>query len=191
MGKVNKKEEIKDVQPIRSQQGIEDMKWALRRFCSERDAMLFSLGINTGLRVTDLLALKARDVKGKKTIVIKEGKTEKQRKLYLKGIYEELNAYIQTLDSKWLFPSSRKDRGDKPITRIQAYRALNRAAEMAGLDAIGTHTMRKTYGYWFYKKTMDIAKLQHILNHSKPEITKRYIGITEEEIEEDMEDFYL
>ena len=46
-------------------------------------------------------------------------------------------------------------------------------------DGIGTHTMRKTFGYWFYKQTKDVAKLQSLLNHSPPEITLRYIGITE------------
>ena len=58
-------------------------------------------------------------------------------------------------------------------------------------SGIGTHTMRKTFGYWFYKQTKDVAKLQNLLNHSHPDITLRYIGITEEEIEEDLQRFVL
>ena len=58
-------------------------------------------------------------------------------------------------------------------------------------DGIGTHTMRKTFGYWFYKQTKDVAKLQSLLNHSHPEITLRYIGITDEEIEADLQHFVL
>jgi integrase len=62
------------------------------------------------------------------------------------------------------------------------YRQLNKAAEMVDMpDGIGTHTMRKTFGYWFYKQTKDVAELQMILNHSHPNITLTYIGITEEE----------
>lgn len=58
-------------------------------------------------------------------------------------------------------------------------------------DGIGTHTMRKTFGYWYYKQTKDIATLQMILNHSHPEITLRYIGVTDEEIENSLNNFVL
>ena len=58
-------------------------------------------------------------------------------------------------------------------------------------EGIGTHTMRKTFGYWYYKETRDIASLQMILNHSHPEITLKYIGITDEEIENSLSRFVL
>ena len=186
----SKRDEIKDVQPIRSLEKIEDMKWSLKRHCSERDYILFLLGINTGLRVSDLLSLKVKDVKGKKKIMVKEGKTEKPRMIHLANIYDELNEYIKTLhQTEWLFPSRK---GDRAISRIQAYRQLKKAAVMVDMpDGIGTHTMRKTFGYWFYKQTKDVAKLQGLLNHSHPEITLRYIGITDEEIEADLQHFVL
>jgi integrase len=185
----SKKDEVKDVQPIRSLEAIEDIKFSLRRHCSERDYILFLLGINTGLRVSDLLKLKVKDLKGKKEQTVKEGKTEKARKIYLTNIYDELDSYIKSLSSQWLFPSRK---GDKPITRIQAYRQLNKAGEMVDMpDGIGTHTMRKTFGYWYYKQTKDIATLQKILNHTHPEITLRYIGITEEQVEDSLSNFVL
>jgi|tagenome__1003787_1003787.scaffolds.fasta_scaffold20989892_16 integrase len=186
----SKKEEIKDVQPLREYNQITDMKWALKRFCGERDYILFLLGINTGLRVSDLLNLKIKDVKKKKKVVVKEGKTEKPRTIHLNNIYHDVNDYIKILGgSEWLFPSRK---GDKPISRIQAYRQLNKAARMVDItDGIGTHTMRKTFGYWYYKETRDIASLQRILNHSHPEITLRYIGITDEEIENSLSRFVL
>ncbi|MFK4323161.1 integrase [Bacillus sp. RC145] len=179
--------QIKDVQPIRSKKQIADMKWALKRHCSERDYILFLLGLNTGLRVGDLLKLKVSDVR-KKKVVIREGKTKKARQLNLSNIYDEIQEYIRTVDSEWLFPSRK---GDKSITPTQAYRQLQKAADMAGLESIGTHTMRKSFGYWFYKQTKDVAKLQNILNHSHPQITLTYIGITAEEIEEDLDNFVL
>lgn len=147
------------------------------------------LGINTGLRVGDLLKIKVKDIRRKKRIVILEGKTKKPRTISLANIYDELQAYIKTLDSEWLFPSRK---GDKPITPTQAYRQLNKAASMVDIDeGIGTHTMRKTFGYWFYKQTKDVAQLQTILNHSHPQITLTYIGITEEEIEDSLSTFVL
>lgn len=187
---VSKKDEIKDVQPIRSLEKLNDLKWSLKKWCGDRDYILFLLGINTGLRVSDILVLKVKDLKGKKKIVVKEGKTEKPRTIQLTNIYDELNTYIKTLEgTEWLFPSRK---GDKPISRIQAYRTLNKAAGMVDIeDGIGTHTMRKTFGYWYYKQTKDVAKLQLILNHSHPEITLKYIGITEEEIENSLNDFVL
>lgn len=190
---VNKKEEIKDVQPIRSLAQIEDMKWSLKRYCGERDYILFLLGINAGLRVSDMLNMKKDALKGKKKFTILEGKTKKQRDIYLTGIYKELNAYIDTLEgTEWLFPSQKTSKGDKPISRIQAYRQLNKAAKMVDMpDGIGTHTMRKTFGYWHYKQHKDIAKLLNIFNHSDQEITLRYIGITNEEIEDSMTNFVL
>ncbi|WP_108671421.1 tyrosine-type recombinase/integrase [Peribacillus acanthi] len=187
---MNKKEEIKDVQPIRSLAKVADMKWSLRRHCSERDYMLFLLGINTGLRVSDLLKLKKSELEGKQKWIVKEGKTAKPRTIHLSNIYEELNAYIQALHgTEWLFPSRK---GTQPITRIQAYRQLNKAAGMVDMiDGIGTHTMRKTFGYWYYKQTKDVAALQMILNHSHPEVTLKYIGISDEEIENSLSHFVL
>ncbi|MGS2776972.1 tyrosine-type recombinase/integrase [Robertmurraya sp. GLU-23] len=185
-----KKEHIIDVQPIRSKEQIENMKWALKRFCSNRDYILFLTGINTGLRISDLLKLKVKDLKRKKRIMILEGKTKKARSIQLDNIYREIQEYIKTLDdSEWLFPSRK---GDKPITVVQAYRQLNKAAEMAEItEGIGTHTMRKTFGYWHYKQFKDVAQLQIILNHAHPEITLRYIGITAEEIENNLSNFVL
>ncbi len=187
--KVDKKAEIKDVQPIRSKEKIEDMKWALKRHCGERDYILFLIGINTALRVSDLLHLKVSDVLGKNKVTIKEQKTDKTRAFYLTNINDEVQAYAKTVNSEWLFPSRK---GDKPISRIQAYRQLNKAADFAGItEGIGTHTMRKTFGYWYYKQFRDIAKLQKILNHSSPGTTLDYIGFTNEEIKDTLDKFVL
>ncbi|MBS4207457.1 tyrosine-type recombinase/integrase [Bacillus sp. FJAT-50079] len=185
---INKKEEIKDVQPIRSLEQLEDMKWSLKRHCSERDYILFLIGINTGLRIGDLLKLKVSDVKRKKRVLIYEGKTKKKREINLSNIYDEIQAYIKIIESDWLFPSRK---GDKPISATQAYRQLIKAGEFADLESIGTHTMRKTFGYWHYKQFKDVAQLQMILNHSHPEITLTYIGITNEEIEKSLNNFVL
>jgi integrase len=185
---VDLKNNIKDVQPIRSKEDIEKMKWALKRFCGQRDYILFLVGINSGLRCGDLVKLQAKDLKRKKEVTIVEGKTKKPRTIYLYSIYEELNNYIDGLETNWLFPSRK---GSKPISVTQAYRQLNKASAMAEIEHIGTHTMRKTFGYWHYKQFGNVAQLQIILNHSHPQITLRYIGITKEEIEDTFKSFSL
>lgn len=181
--------QIKDVQPIRSKELIEDMKWSLKRHCSERDYILFLLGINSGLRVGDILKLKVKDVKNKKRVVIQEGKTKKKRDINLSNIYSEIQEYVKTIDSEWLFPSRK---GDKPISTTQAYRQLNKAGDMVDItEGIGTHTMRKTFGYWYYKRTNNMEALQQILNHSDIKITKAYIGLTQKEVDDTLIDFVL
>jgi integrase len=178
----------KNVQPLRTLEDIENFKWALQRFCGKRDYMIFLIGINTGLRIGDILNLTVKEIKGKKQISVNEGKTDKKRILYLSNIYDEIQDYIKEVHSKWLFPSRK---GEKPITTIQAYRQFQTAANMIENKSIGTHTMRKTFGYWYYKKTMDIVSLQKIFNHYSPAITLKYIGITDEEIENSLTDFKL
>src|SRR5690606_15062939 len=144
---MNNQKQIKDVQPLRSKQHIEDMKWSFKKWCGERDYILFLIGINTGLRVGDLLKLKVSDVKRKKKVIIMEGKTKKPRTINLTNIYDEIQSYIAQIDSQWLYPRRIEE---NPITPTQAYRQLNKAAGMVDMgDGIGTHTMRKTFGYWF------------------------------------------
>ncbi|MBT2653657.1 tyrosine-type recombinase/integrase [Bacillus sp. ISL-18] len=85
----------------------------------------------------------------------------------------------------YLYPSNKGGH----ITPTQAYRILIKAAEVLGRDDIGTHSMRKTFGYFYYHRTRDLVFLQEIFKHSAPSITKRYIGITREEIDESLKIF--
>ncbi|KAA6455961.1 integrase [Bacillus thuringiensis] len=190
---MTKKEHLIDVQPIRDKEQIEKMKWALGRHCSERDYILFLIGINTGLRVSDLLQLKTEQIiklkrRKRKEFMVREGKTKKERMVNITSIFNKVHSYAEKLESEWLFPSRK---GDKPISKIQAYRQLQKAGEWAEIESIGTHTMRKTFGYWFYKQTKDIAMLQDILNHSTPQITLKYICINKEEKDNVLDKFEL
>ena len=190
---MNKKQHLIDVQPIRSKEQIKNMKWALNYYCSKRDYILFLIGINTGLRVSDLLKLKTDQIiklkrKKRKEFKVLEGKTRKERMVNITSIFNDVYTYTTELDSEWLFPSRK---GNKPISKIQAYRQLQKAGEWAEIESIGTHTMRKTFGYWFYKQTQDVAMLQEILNHSTPQITLKYIGINKEEKDNVLDKFAL
>ncbi len=78
------------------------------------------------------------------------------------------------------------------LERTMAYLIINRACREAGMEEkIGTHTMRKTFGYHHYQKFKDVVMLQKIFNHSSPEITLRYIGIEQEQIDNSFKNFIL
>jgi integrase len=178
------------VQPIRDTAKIELIKDMLR-YRSRRDYFLFVMGINTGLRISDILNLKVSDVKDKTHIVLHEKKTGKAKRFKInRALQAELEQYINGMEpEQWLFPSKRNEANH--LDRVQAYRILNDVAKEAGLDEIGTHTLRKSFGYHFYKKTKDVALLQELFNHSAPSVTLRYIGINQDIIDEAIDDFHL
>ncbi|HMM19898.1 MAG TPA: site-specific integrase [Selenomonadales bacterium] len=171
------------VEPIRSKKQIRAMKCYLKNK-NLRDYLLFVLGINSGLRISDLLSLTIDDVKEIDRIILREKKTGKPKNFPLSDTCKKaIQEYLGDIkvDNGWLFKSKK---GDYPITRIQAYRIINKAARAIGIkEAIGTHTLRKTFGYWAHKNGADITRIQKLLNHSTPEITLAYIGITKDELD--------
>jgi integrase len=173
---------VNTVQPLRNKRDIERMKKALD---NPRDRLLFIFGINSSLRISDILRLKVGDVRGKTTLTLREKKTGKLKKFHLN---QSVVSAVQQLvpadasDNDWLFPSRK---GGRPITRVQAYRILTDAARRAGLDIeIGTHTLRKTFAYHAYKAGVDLALLMSVLNHSSQRETLRYIGITQDQVDD-------
>lgn len=177
------------VHPIREKRQIEAMKKVLRGN-SLRNYALFVLGINSGLRISDLLKLKVSDVLDEKgsqrdRLVLREKKTGKSKEFpFGKTTRMALKEYLDSVElcqDDALFPS-RKGKGH--LSRQQAYNILNEAARDVGIkEAIGTHTLRKTFGYWAYKSGVDITRIQKLLNHSSPSVTLAYIGITQEELD--------
>lgn len=177
------------VEPIRKKSDIERMKKALG---NPRDKLLFIFGVNSALRISDILALTVGDVRGKDTLAIKETKTRKSKRFKLnpaiqKAIRELVPA--DAPDDAPLFPSRR---GNNAISRVQAWRILNEAAERSGVDVeIGTHTLRKTMAYHAYKSGVDIALLMNVLNHSSQRETLRYIGVTQDQVNDVFESINL
>lgn len=182
------------VQPIRDRKKIDAMKKILLHD-NPRDWCLFVLGINSALRIHDLLQLRLRDVlddKGKvrDRVSVRESKTGKTKDFPLStNAMKALQDYIRTrtviLSSEEpLFPS-RKGGGIRPLQRAQAWKLLNAAAKSVGIpDRVGTHTLRKTWAYHAYKEGKDITLIQKALNHHSPATTLRYIGITQDQIDD-------
>ncbi|MFB4163665.1 tyrosine-type recombinase/integrase [Alteribacillus sp. JSM 102045] len=172
-----------EVNAIKSKRDRNKMKSALHG----RNRLLFTVGVSLGMRISDLLTLKVGDLRGKDTLIINEGKTDKKRRIKLNATIRKEVAQLKGVrDDEYLFRSAKGD--NRPISRVQAYRILNAAAERAGIadkiGGIGTHTLRKTHGWILHENGVDITRIQAMLNHSSPAITLQYIGITQDEIDD-------
>lgn len=173
-------EELEYVNPIRDVHLIQRIKQVLRKR-SGRDYLLFLFGINTGIRIQDLLRLKVRDVWDGKEVV--EFLTLRNQTFYLNENVKQAIKYYLTVRNlsmnDYLFKSRKYD---KPITRQQAYRIINSAAKEVGIqERIGTHTIRKTFGYHAYQKGIAISLIQSVYGHSSTTETLRYIGIDKQD----------
>src|SRR4051794_13226306 len=94
------------VQPIRDPKKIQEMQENL----SPRDAFMFTLGINVGCRISDLLPLRVKDLRGKKHLIIDEKKTGKRKRFLINNqLQAVINEYTKDMkDDSFLFPSRKK-----------------------------------------------------------------------------------
>lgn len=183
------------VEPIRDWDKIQEIKSLLLSERKYRDWLMFTLGLNFALRISDLLKLRISDVYDtdmypKNRVILREKKTGKENILTItNGSRESLVQYHNVTRLKYsddfLFKS--RQGGNRPIDRVQAYRIINSLVHKVGLKDInvGTHSLRKTWGYFAYKKfNLSLDDIMLKLNHQSIQSTKRYIGLTQEEKQE-------
>lgn len=155
-----------------------------------RNFALIIMGLNTAFRIGDILSLKWQDVfeadESLRThIRMEEQKTGKARIVPINAsLRQALETYRASLFDlvlpNWLFPSPHNR--TQPLSRYQAYRIVRRAAAACGLsEHISCHSLRKTFGYYAWKNGTPPAMLMDLYNHSSYQITKRYLGIEQEE----------
>ena len=173
-------------EPIRDKkQLIQLANYWLKRG-SRRNYVMIVLGTCTALRIGDLLSLKWDDVCDEKNgafhshVTLTEKKTGKEKAIALnpKAI-EALCLYLPRRHGEYIFSSNRRG---KAISRVQAWRIIREAA--AAIKAVGKiacHSLRKTFGYFAWKAGIMPVMLMDIFNHSKFEITRRYLGITQDD----------
>ncbi|ANN30754.1 integrase [Bacillus thuringiensis serovar coreanensis] len=177
------------VQPIRDPEQIQQIKEYLKEK-NARNYILFVMGINTGLRIGDILKLKVGDVQGSH-ISMREMKTGKQKRIQItSSLKRELRWFNEGREIGEYLLKSRKGK-NRPIGRSMAYKILKSTAAEFGLDEIGTHTLRKTYGYHMYMQTKNIALLMEIFNHSSEKVTLRYIGVNQDAMDKAMSRFKI
>lgn len=174
-------------EPVRRLEDVGRMDDYLGRR-SRRDQMLWRVGTNTGLRISDTRLLRKRDVMGSH-LVVRQTKVKRMVRVPInRTLRRWLDAYCSRLeDNDYLFPS--REGWNKPITRSRCYQVLRQAAEACGLERIGTHSMRKTFGWHLYQATGDIALLMELFGHEDQAQTLRYIGVTGADIDTAMKSF--
>lgn len=180
---MNKVRPIKDPDKLRE---IREGLAALTDWHGERMFLLFEIGINTGLRISDMIRLRKKHVCGEwiETVEKKTGKTTRiPLNVRIREIIQDRCRDMEPDD--YLFPSRKKREAgsvQQPMTRRNAYNDIRQIATMFSLgDHIGCHTLRKTFGYWHYKQNKDLEILRQWFNHTSQMVTLRYIGMDEDE----------
>lgn len=172
---------LNTVEPIRDKKDIKRIREFFDSKGWHKYNVIFYFGVRSGLRISDILGFKIKDVRDKKYVELREQKTGKGKRFELaQELQDLLNDWCGNKpDDAWLF----EGRKNKKLDRSQVYRRINDAIEALHIDAnVGTHTLRKTFGYHHFRQFNNITLLQQIFNHTSPEVTKRYIGITQDEI---------
>jgi len=184
------------VEPIRDRKKISQIKNLLRGERRFRDLLLFTVGINTALRVSDLLRLRIGHFMDdrqaiRKRFQIKEQKRGKRHEVSINASIREtfreyLTAYpnIVSDPQHFLFFNTKTDDFTEPIGRGQAWKFITAICRQVGLRGnFGTHSLRKTWGYHARLQGVDLALIMYKLNHASIAYTKRYLGITDDELQ--------
>lgn len=138
--------------------------------------LLLRFGIETGLRVSDCLALRVGEFK--KRMSLFERKTNKRREVTISDKLLELGQkHIKThqlrpTDALFFSLPSRRW---KPLSRVQAWSVFRRMAAEIGLESVGPHSMRKMYAMNVLQETGDLKAVQYALAHKHTETTLRYL----------------
>jgi integrase len=174
------------VEPIRKLKDIKAIKKLLTD--NQRDYLLFTIGINNGLRVGDLLRLRVRDIHHLRVgqhITIRESKTKKDNILVVnKSVYKALKNYLytsQSADDDFLFASRKGNNAIKISAVNNLVKKWTTAINLCG--NYGAHSLRKTWGY--LQRTeygVGFEVIAKRFNHSNPAVTMRYLGIQDKEI---------
>jgi integrase len=175
-------------QPIRNKHQVRELAAYYLKRGEIRNHVLIVMGVHTALRISDLLRLTWDDVydfdrqRVRESVTITEKKTGKSKIIALNDrIRAALTLYAPAAGRGKALIESRKGMG-KAISRVQAYRIIRAAAEALGFAGrVSCHSLRKTFGYLAWKSGINPAVIMEIYNHSSFAVTKRYLGVTQDD----------
>lgn len=185
------------VDPIRDKKKIAQIKNLLRGEGRYRDLLLFTVGVNSALRVSDLVQLQVHDFVDTEgnmqdSFRVREEKTDKGRIVTINdamtdAFREYLVAYpgIVANPDNHLFFNVKTGHFDEPIGRKMVWVFMSEICAAVGLKGnYGSHTLRKTWGYHARISGVPLSFIMEMLNHSSEKVTLRYLGITADELAE-------
>jgi len=175
-------------QPIRNKHQVRELADYYLSKGQLRNHVLVVLGVHTALRISDLLRLRWEDVydfekrRVRATINVTEKKTKKNKIIALnKSVISSLTLLASENAQRGRFIIENAQTG-KAISRIQAYRLIRAAAEALQFEnRVSCHSLRKTFGYHAWKSGVSPAVIMEIYNHSSLAVTRRYLGVTQDE----------
>jgi integrase len=183
------------VEPIRDRRKIAQIKNLLKGQERWRDLLLFTVGINSALRVSDLLQLQIGqfvDAEGNayEKFTIREQKRGKRNEVGINvAIDQALRSYVEAYPEAvadadyYAFFNTKTMNYREPIQRGQAWKIISELCSDIGLRGdYGTHTLRKTWAYHARLAGVDLTLIMEKLNHNSLAYTKRYLGITDDEL---------
>lgn len=183
-----RKGSIIKVDPIKSLEAVEKIKRNLQT--KPRDYAIFTLGINTNLRASDILRLtlgQVRNVNIGECFTLREKKTSKLRAITMnKTVHEALQTYLATrtdaADSEPLFKSRQGDNSSLCVPYLNSLvKSWCKDIKLKG--NFGSHTLRKTFGYMHRTvNNTPLDVLTQMFNHSDSAQTLKYLCIQPEEI---------
>lgn len=178
-----------EVHAIKDTDKVKLISHLLEIRCSKQMSQLWNIGLNLALRISDLLSIKFTDIQGDR-LKLTESKTKKRAEIKLNTKVLDLINEIKLSHPEhiYIFQSYRNQQAINSPARPLTRRAVTKAFSLVGEELnirLGTHSMRKTRGYLLYHKTKDIARVMAMLRHSNQATTLRYIGITQEDIDQD------
>ncbi|MCL2227081.1 MAG: tyrosine-type recombinase/integrase [Oscillospiraceae bacterium] len=175
-------------QPIRSKKHIHELSVHYLKLGQLRNYVLIVTSLHTALRISDVLRLTWDDVydfstkQVRKSITIVEKKTDKPKTIALhSAVISALSLYAPQAaqGGRFLILNSKTD---KAISRVQAYRLIRSAAESVKIDhRVSCHSLRKTFGYHAWKAGVSPAVLVEIYNHNSLAVTRRYLGVSQDD----------
>ena len=175
-------------QPIRDKDQVRKLADYYLQKGQIRNYVLIVLGLCTALRICDLLRLRWDDVYDFKkrpvlsTICITEKKTRKSKIIALNNKAVSALALLAggaAQKGRFIIENASTE---KAISRIQAYRLIRAAAEALEFEErVSCHSLRKTFGYHAWKNGVSSAVIMEIYNHSSFAVTRRYLGVTQDD----------
>ena len=173
--------------PIRDKKQLNQIADYWLKLKNFRNYAMIVAGAYTALRISDLLRLKWNDVYDEENgafrshVTLTEKKTGKEKTIALNPkVIAALRQYLPHRRGEYIFSSNRKE--DKAISRIQAWRIIREAAKAIKVAGkIACHSLRKTFGYFAWKDGVMPVMLMDIFNHSSFDVTRCYLGITQDD----------
>lgn len=178
-------------EPIRNKKQLKELAQYYLERGQLRNYTMIIMGVYTVLRISDLLRLKWSDVydeeKGafRDHVDVTEKKTGKTKTIALnKQILGALRLCLPHRRGEFIFASNRKTQ--KAISRVQAWRIIHAAVVAVGIKGkVSCHSLRKSWGYHAWKdRKISPVIIMAIYNHSNFEVTKRYLGVEQDDLDE-------